>query len=170
MQVDELLQDGFGRIRARLAQACGGLDADGLAWRPDPDANSIAWLVWHLTRAQDRQVAALTGTGQAWIEEGWHERFGMEADPQESGYGHTSEQVAAVRPESPDVLIDYYDATVRRTMDYLAGLTPEDLAPVIDRNYDPPVTVGVRLVSILGECFQHLGQASYVRGLLDRRG
>ncbi len=50
-----------------------------------------------------------------------------------------------------------------------SGLQPADLDVVVDERWDPPVTLGVRLVSVVNEVNQHVGQAAYVRGLLERR-
>ena len=71
-----------------------------------------------------------------------------------------------MRPESPDVLLGYLGEVQARTTAMLEGLAPDDLDRVVDRRWDPPVTLGVRLVSIADDCLQHVGQAAYVRGLL----
>ncbi len=168
VDVTPLLLDLYGRIPPLAREAVQGLDADGLARRPGPEANTIAWLVWHLTRVQDSHVAELLEAGQLWATGAWAGRFGLEPDPANTGYGHTPEEVAAVRPEGPDALVEYLDATSDRTCGYLEGLGPGDLDRVVDRNWDPPVTLGVRLVSIADDCLQHVGQAAYVRGLLER--
>jgi hypothetical protein len=170
LQTRELLTDAYGRIRDLVHQATAGLESGGLAFRPDADANSIAWLVWHLTRIQDHHVSQLAGREQAWLSGGWHSRFGMDADPADTGYGHTSEQVARVRPEGPSVLLEYHDAVADRTLDYVARVDADELDRIIDRSYDPPVSVGVRLVSVLSDNLQHAGQARYVRGIVDRGG
>ena len=146
-----------------------GLSADALAFRPDADANSIGWLVWHLTRVQDDHIADLAGRNQAYVEHGWADRLGMHPDPHDLGYGHTSEQVAAVRPDSPDVLLSYFDAVHERTLDYLATVEADELDRIIDYRWDPPVSAGVRLVSVVSDCLQHAGQANYVRGMVKRR-
>lgn len=169
MDSNDLLQDAFERIRGVAHKAIDGLDADALAYRVDPDANSIAWLVWHLVRIQDDHLAELAGREQAWTAHAWHERFGMPADPSNTGYGHTSEQVAAVRPDGPDVLADYLDAVTDASRDYVSGVDAAELDRVVDTSYDPPVTVGVRLVSVISDGLQHAGQARYVRGILERR-
>jgi hypothetical protein len=121
--------------------------------------------VWHLTRVQDHHLAELLDRDQVWIEDEWAARFGLDADPANTGYGHRAEQVAAVRPDSFQVLIDYYDAVAARTRDLLSSQTPEDLDRVVDERWDPPVTLGVRLVSIVDDDLEHAGQAAYVRGL-----
>src|SRR6266540_1800915 len=106
---------------------------------------------------------------QVWVSGDWARRFGLDADPSNSGYGHSAEQVATVRPESFQVLIDYYDAVAARTRDLLHELTPKDLDQIVDLRWDPPVTLGVRLVSVADDDLQHVGQAAYVRGLLAAR-
>lgn len=168
MDTKELLVDAFGRIKENVYRVTEGLDADALAYRPDADANSIGWLVWHLTRVQDHHVADLAQVEQAWIGAGWAARFGMEPEPDNVGYGHTSEQVAAVRPSGPELLRDYHDAVNERTNAYLATADAAELDRIVDVRWDPPVSAGVRLVSIIGDDLQHVGQAAYVRGLYER--
>jgi uncharacterized damage-inducible protein DinB len=166
VDVAPLLLDLYGRIPPLAREAVEGLDAEALARPPEPGANTIAWLVWHLARVEDSHVAELLEADQLWVSGDWAPRFGLEPDPGNTGYGHTPEEVAAVRPEGPDVLVSYLEAAHDRTCAYLEGLGPDDLDRVVDRNWDPPVTLGVRLVSIADDCLQHVGQAAYVRGLL----
>jgi uncharacterized damage-inducible protein DinB len=163
----ELLIDAFDRIRGVVRGAVSGLSPDQLAWRPDEGANSIAWLVWHLTRIQDDHVAGVAGTDQAWTTAGWADRFDLPFTPDSTGYGHGPADVAAVRVGA-DLLLGYHDATHERTVAYVATLTDADLPRVVDRNWNPPVTLAVRLVSVVSDDLQHAGQAAYVRGLLER--
>lgn len=165
----EILLDAFDRVRKGVHALTKGLDQEDLAFRPEADTNSIGWLVWHLTRVQDDHVSEIVGKEQAWISEGWHEKFGMPPEPSNTGFGHTSEQVAAVRPESRQLLLGYYEAVAARTTEYLATVDDEELQRIIDRSYDPPVSVGVRLVSVIADDLQHTGQAAFVRGILKRR-
>ncbi len=123
-------------------------------------------MIWHLARVQDQQFAELLGQDQLWESGDWADRFGLTADGSDNGYGHTSEQVGAVQPEGPEALVAYLDAVDAQTRGYLSGLTPDDLDRVIDENWDPPVTLGVRLVSVADDCLQHAGQAAYIRGLI----
>ncbi|MGB2572123.1 mycothiol transferase [Micromonospora citrea] len=115
---------------------------------------------------QDHHVADLIGEDQIWVSGDWAGRFGLTADPDDTGYGHTPRQVAAVRPESAQALVDYHLAVAARTRTFLTALTPADLDRVVDEAWDPPVTLGVRLVSVVEDDLQHVGQAAYVRGLL----
>lgn len=168
MTVAELLADAFGRIREEVHAAVDGLSPEQLAFRPDPGSNSIAWLAWHLTRIQDDHVAGVAGTQQAWLAGGWAGRFALPLDPADHGYGHSAEQAGLVRVSSAELLTGYYDAVHEATLRYVGGLTDAALDRIIDRSWDPPVTVGVRLVSVVSDDLQHAGQAAYLRGLIER--
>lgn len=165
----ELLVDAFGRVREAVHGAVNGLSPEQLAFRVDEDANSIAWLVWHLTRVQDDHVADVAHREQVWTAEGWTEQLGLPFDPRATGYGHSSADVAAVKVDSADLLIGYYDAVHEPTIGFVRGLTDRDLDRIVDRAWDPPVTLGVRLVSVIDDDLQHAGQAAYVRGIILRR-
>jgi hypothetical protein len=157
----------YGRVPHLVRGVVEGLTPEQLTERPGAEANSIGWLVWHLTRIQDHHVAELLEQPQVWESGGWPARFGdVDPDPQNHGYGHTPAQVAGVRPETAQVLVDYFDLVWSRTEAYVAGLSDADFDRVVDRRWDPPVTLGVRLVSVADDSLQHLGQAGYVRGLL----
>lgn len=157
--------DFFERILENGVAAVDGLTDEQLAHRIGPDANSIAWLIWHTARVQDAQIAHAAGTEEVWFAGGWVERFALDIDPADHGYGHTSEQVGKVRA-SAELLADYLRATHEATVAYLRTVTQADLDEVIDRSWTPPVTRGVRLVSIADDDAQHVGQAAYLRGLL----
>ena len=165
----DLLADAFGRIHGLVHAVVEGLGPADLAARVDPDANSIAWLVWHLTRIQDDHIAAVAGREQVWTAQGWLERFGLPFEPGALGYGHSSAEVAAVRVQSGELLTGYHDAVYHETLDYVRTVADADLPRVVDTSFDPPVTLGVRLVSVLSDDLQHVGQAAFVRGLLERR-
>jgi uncharacterized damage-inducible protein DinB len=162
----DLLTDAFGRIRDLGHEVVDGLSADELAARLDGRANSIAWLVWHLTRIQDDHVADAAGSEQVWTSQGWAERFGLPFDVSDTGYGHSPSEVAAVRVESGELLTGYLDAVTERTLAFVSGLSEGDLDRVVDERWDPPVTLGVRLVSVIGDDLQHVGQAAFVRGMV----
>ena len=166
MDVAALLLDLYGRIPPLVEEAVDGLTADELATRPSGDANSIGWLVWHLSRVQDHHVAELLDAEQLWVTGPWAQAIGLGADSHNTGYGHSAADVATIRPDGPDVLLGYFRAVDARTQDLLRGVTADDLDRVVDRRWDPPVTLGVRLVSVADDCLQHVGQAAYVRGLL----
>lgn len=168
MNSAQLLTDAFGRIQGVVAQVVGGLTAEELAFRVDDEANSIAWLVWHLTRIQDDHVADAAGTSQVWTAQGWFERFGLPFDAAQTGYGHGTDQVAMLRVESGNLLTEYHDAVYEQTIRYVSTLTDNDLTRIVDRSWDPPVTLGVRLISVIADDLQHAGQAAFIRGLIER--
>mgnify|MGYP001254180305 CR=1 FL=1 len=169
MQVGELLEELYGRIEPLVEAAVEGLDVGQLTWAPGPGANTIAWLVWHLTRVQDHHVAELIGEPQIWVTGAWPSRFGLDADPSNTGYGHRPEDVVAVRPDDAAAMTGYLHAVAERTRGMLRGVKPDDLDCIVDERWDPPVTLGVRLVSIADDDLQHAGQAAYLRGLLPGR-
>lgn len=164
-----LLVDAFGRVKEAVHGAVEGLTREQLVHRVDRDANTIAWLVWHLTRIQDDHVAALAGTEQVWQRDGWLARMGLPFGPGEHGYGHTSQKVAAV-DVPPELLLGYHDAVHEQTVAYLSGLDEASYDDVVDRSWDPPVTRAVRLVSVVEDDLQHVGQAAFIRGIVERLG
>ena len=168
MNVADLLVEGYGRVQGTVHTAVDGLTAEQLGTRPDGEANSIAWLVWHLTRVQDDHVADVAGTEQLWTGQDWLSRFGLPFPAGDTGYGHRPADVEAVRVDDPDLLTGYYDAVHEQTVRYLEGLGEQDLDRIVDEAWDPPVSLGVRLISVLDDDIQHAGQAMYVRGLLKR--
>lgn len=168
MKSADLLADAFGRVREAVHEAVGGLTTDDLAVRLDGGANSIGWLVWHLTRVQDDHVSDAAGTEQTWTAEGWYERFGLPFSPAATGYGHRGRDVARVRAPA-DLLLGYHDAVHERTVAYVRGLRNADLDRVVDEAWTPPVTLGVRLISVIEDDLQHAGQAAFIRGAIRRR-
>jgi hypothetical protein len=171
MEWRELIVDGYDRLPDLMKEVLAGLRTADLDWQPHPDCNSLGWTAWHLTRVQDSQMAELMRQEQLWIKDGWHKKFKRAADPDDSGYGHTPEQVRAFESPSVRVQLDYLRAVVERTRRHLASLTPSALDRKLDEPWFKPLpTVAVRIVSILVDCHQHAGEASYIRGLLEAEG
>jgi hypothetical protein len=162
--VRELLRDAFTRLIEHVDELTDGLTDDQANYRPSPSANSIAWLIWHSARVQDIQLAPIAGVEQVWKTGGWVDRFGLDLPPNDTGYGHGPNEVAKVHAPA-DLLAGYYHAVHELTLEFVAGVTAEDLERVVDRNWDPPVTASSRIVSIIDDCAQHLGQAAYLLGI-----
>jgi hypothetical protein len=162
----QILIDAFDRVRGLVTDLTDDLTEEIATYRPDPGANSIAWLIWHVSRIQDDHVADLAQVEQAWVV--WRERLGLPFGKWATGYGQGPEEVGAVRV-SGDLLANYHRAVHELTLRYLESLTAEELDRIVDTRWDPPVTAAVRLVSVIGDTMQHLGQAAYVRGLAQRR-
>jgi hypothetical protein len=161
-----LLADCFGRIAASVTELCDGLTDRVATFRPDPEANTVAWLLWHLSRIQDDHISEAAERSQVW--DRWRERFDLPFTKHATGYGQNAAEVAAVRV-APELLAGYHAEVDELTTAYLATLSADELQRIIDWRWDPPVTVAVRLVSVIEDCQQHLGQAAYVRGIARRR-
>ncbi|MCX4728346.1 DinB family protein [Streptomyces sp. NBC_00963] len=168
MKTAEVLADAFDRIQESVHEAVDGLPAEDLGVQLDSGANSIAWLVWHLARVQDDHVADAAGLEQVWLAQDWAARFGLPFADTETGYGQSAGQVAQVRADAA-LLTGYYDAVHEQTVGFVRGLDDAALDRVVDEAWSPPVTLGVRLISVIGDDLQHVGQAAFVRGVLERR-
>ncbi|HEU0266608.1 MAG TPA: DinB family protein [Candidatus Saccharimonadaceae bacterium] len=167
MKAQEILIEAYGRLPNVIHAGVADLDQKQLTHRPGPKANSIDWLVWHIGRVIDAQVANLAGTGQVW-HGGWSQKFALPFDESATGYGQTSDEVAAVQA-SADLLLGYFDAVLEQALAYFRALSDTDLDEIVDTNWNPPVSRGIRLVSILGDINQHAGQVSYLHGLLTTK-
>ena len=164
-----LLLDGFGRVLEGVPAVVDGLTNDELLWRPDRDANSVAWLLWHLARQADLQIAGLAEAEPVWKEQGWAERFALPYDPTSIGYGMSAAEVGEFTIADPSLFAGYQSAVHDRVVSLINSLTDDDYDTVIDDRWDPPVTIAIRIVSVLDDAIKHLGQAEYVKGLLERR-
>jgi len=165
MKTYELLIDAFDRVKSTVHETTEGLTIDQLTFRPNGTGNSIAWLIWHLTRVQDDHVADLADGEQVWMSGGWDKRFNLPFNASVTGYGQDAEEVASVKVEA-DLLLRYHDAVCDKTTKYLETIQEDDYKKIVDKSWDPPVTLAVRLISIISDDLQHVGQAAYVKGLL----
>ncbi|MEU2039924.1 mycothiol transferase [Nocardia niwae] len=163
----DVLTDAYERIKEVVHEAVDGLAENALVHRVDPGANSIAWLIWHLTRVQDDHIAEVAGLEQVWTAQGWYDRFGLPLDKGATGYGDRPSDVAVIQA-SAELLAGYYDAVHDQTLRFVRTLGDGDLDRVVDIRWDPPVTLGARLVSVISDDLQHAGQAAFLRGVLER--
>lgn len=171
MEWQELLLDGYERIWQIIERTLKGLSREDLDWRAKPDANSIGWLAWHLSRVQDGHVADLMGQEQLWISQKWHAKFGRPANATDSGFGHGVKELDAFKSPEAQIILDYHRAVLNRTEEYIRSLSAADLSRELNEpQYQPLPTVGVRLISVMSDNLQHAGQMSYVRGLLQGKG
>ena len=171
MDAPEFVADAFERVKALLEKSLLGLTPEQLCLQPSPDTNPIGWLCWHLTRVQDDHVSNLAGREQAWTSKGWHLKFDLPKDPSDYGTGDSIERVRGFKAPDVQTLLAYYNDVHRRTQEYLAGLTPKGMdVPVNDDRWQPPPSVGVRLVSVVGDNTQHAGQIAYLRGYISGLG
>lgn len=160
----ELLRDAFTRLVEHVESITDGLDDETSSYRPAVNANSIAWLLWHSARIQDAQLAQIAGIDQVWFTGGWVDRFNLDLPRDSHGYGHTADEVGRVKAPA-DLLAGYYRAVHKMTLEYIAGITAGELSRIVDTGWNPPVTASARLVSIIDDAAQHLGQAAYIKGM-----
>ena len=173
MKTHDILRDAASRPGIEAAVAVEGLSAEALNAHPGGHPNSIAWLLWHAGRQMDMQLSALSGQPQVWETQGFRERFdlgelGELGDTM--GYGHTAEQARSIVVEDSALLVEYLVATGEALAAYGQTLSEADLSEVIDRSWTPPVTRGVRLVSMIDDAVQRVGQAAYAAGILAAQG
>ncbi len=172
MEWQQLIIDIFMRISQDLEQVLDGLTVDDLNQRPRPDCNSIGWLAWHLTRSHDRNISELMEQEQLWIRDKWHAKFNRAPDPAETGFGYSSEDVSTFRSQDGKTLLEYHHAVLELAKRYISGtlseteLKRESASPT----FGNVATVRRRLVGVVNDGLQHVGQAAYVRGLLKGKG
>ena len=166
MDSAEVLLDAFGRIGEEVHAVLDDISPSQLTFQPSEGANTVTWLIWHLTRIQDDHVAAAAATEQVWLSGGWAARFALPFPVSATGYGQGPEDVVAVRAEAPS-LRGYFDDVHNVTTGFVRTLTDADLVRIVDERWDPPVSLGVRLVSVVADDLQHVGQAAYIRGLSE---
>ncbi len=161
--------EGVGR---GLHRAMDALSAEKLNRCPSPDTNSMARLCWHLARCQDNWVASIAGAPEVYAADGWHAKLDFSFAIDDWGIGHAAEQVAQARVESADGLLGYYDAVAGQSRKVLAGLTAEDLERELPVYVEgrPPSSVRGRLMGLISDNTQHMGQIVYLRGLFAGLG
>ncbi len=168
MECAEFITGIFARISQVLETVLDGLTENEINQQPTPECNSIGWMVWHLTRVQDRFIAMISNNEQVWITEKWYGKFGREADAKDIGYGHRPEDLANFRVLDTKTLLDYHHAVLEKTKQYTNKLSPEELDRVIDDSRAP--TVALRLTAFISDNLQHAGQVAYLRGWLRSQG
>ncbi len=168
MKWQQLITDSFGRVDQVLEKALEELILDDLNLRLRPDCNSIGWLTWHLTRAQDRVISDLMGEEQLWVKDKWHAKFNRSPDASDTGYGHSPEDLAEFKSPDVQTLMEYHHAVLERTKRYIINLSETELDREIDHPRFP--TVGMRLVAVISDNLQHAGQVAYLRGMQKGKG
>jgi hypothetical protein len=156
------------RVERDLVAVLTGIDPDLLDRAIVPGANTIGWLAWHLTRSNDRNLGELAGQSQLWLADGWAQRFGRPADPGDTGFAHSAAEVARFRTPGPDLLIAYHAATVAVADRYLARVDQYELSrETVSPTLHDTRTVQQRLVGVITEGMQHVGQMAYLKGVLS---
>lgn len=142
------------------------LTSEVLNGHPAGHPNSVAWLLWHTGREIDMQVATLTGGGEVWKRSNYDERLKLGEIGATLGFGHSDNEARAIETDDAEALLQYLEESSESLIHYINSLSEDELDHVIDSDWDPPVTRGVRLVSIIDDAAQHIGQAAYAVGAL----
>jgi uncharacterized damage-inducible protein DinB len=167
-----LIEDIFVLIAQELERVLVGLTIDNLNQQPRPDCNSIGWLAWHLTRSQDRMIEDLTGEEQTWSKDKWYLKFHRPPDATETGLHHSVEDIESFNSPDGATLLAYHHAVLEQTRRYVSQQLSES---ELDRPFTSPTfahrrTPGERIMGVINDNLQHVGQAAYVRGLLKGKG
>ena len=103
----------------------GGLTEDQMRVRPREDLNSLAWLMWHIARAEDIMLnAVLSGRDQV-FDDGWMRR--LKIDRKDFGIGMTSAEVTDLTKRiDVAALREYRDAVGVRTREIVGGFKEAD--------------------------------------------
>ena len=162
----ELSIDTLKRAQERFLETLDQMTVEEANTMPKPLIKSVTWLIWHSSRVLDYQISPLTGLPQLYETAGFKERFNLDLPDDTQDWRHTPQEAAKVVVSDKQVLKDYLQASMERTKAYFAQLDEADLADVIDRNWTPAVTRGVRIVSTVDDIVMHSGQAVYSRRLV----
>jgi hypothetical protein len=171
MEATELIEKLLEMNGGVVEMALDGLPDGKLNEAPNTDCNPIGWLLWHRARVEDAAIARVTGVSQIWVDSGWAGKFGMEASPDNMGFGNPPEDVRSMN-FTRENLVGYAKAVREKTKTALQSLSPEDLDKEI-----PDLVPGqtIRAGELLGRAilldnFQHSGQVAYLRGYYTGHG
>lgn len=171
MECRNLLVDICGCAVKTVESVLCGLTQEDLVWRPNPESNSIGWITWHLARVLDKLVSPIIGEEQLWLQDRWHTEFNRSPDPDDTGWGHTLEQVGAFKCPNPQILLDYHRSVIKRLNHCLESLTVSDLDREVSDSWSKFCpTIASRLVIAFDELVQHAGQVAYIRGFRQGKG
>ena len=165
MEANELLTNLLKGNRSMIRKALDGLSNEEVATRPNSECNSMVWLLWHLSRAEDGLVSSLDGSAELW-NDGWAEKCGISEETKGMGLGHKAEDLESFGVESVDALKEYFGQTEKKVANYLASLSPEDLDKQVPALVgEGTVPLGNIVQVIVNEAIVHGGQIAYLRGL-----
>lgn len=102
-----------------------GLSDEQMRVRPRQDLNSLAWLMWHIARAEDIILnPVLAGRSQV-CDDAWRKKLGVAR--KDFGIGMTSAEVSDLTGQIDiGALREYRDAVGRRTREIIGGFGAQD--------------------------------------------
>ncbi len=165
MEATELIAKLLEMNSGMMEMALDGLPDEKLNEPPKNESNPVGWLLWHRARVEDATIAKVTEGSQTWADGGWGEKFGIDAAPDDIGFGHSLDKVRSMQ-FSKENLVGYTKAVREKTGAVLQSLSPSDLDKEIpDFLPDQTIRVGELIGrAILLDNFQHSGQVCYLRG------
>ena len=162
METNEILLASLNESMGYLTRSLDGLTQEEITWTPTPHSNSLAFILWHVTRAQDFWVNEIIRRSSSIYEtEGWREKLGT---PKDTGTGYTEEQLRAWPTPRLEDLRGYARAMYLSTRSLLDSIAPEDLARTCQPS-GAEMTIGASLTHLITEIAMHVGQIDYLRGV-----
>jgi hypothetical protein len=163
MQVTEAILRSLQQSQGYLTYALDGLTQEEAAWSPTVESNSIAFILWHVTRVEDFFVnRVIRREVEMYEAEGWRQKLGTPA--KDTGFEYTLEQLKAWPVPKLKVLRGYANSVRKRTLALLKSIPPEKLSELARPDRSPD-TIGVILCRITTEIALHVGQIAYLRGI-----
>lgn len=171
MDVRDFALQSLNESQTALMQAVDSLSQEELMRQPQPGANHIAFILWHMVRAEDWFFHYLfQRVPQVWESEQWHEKLNLPDDPRVTGFGYTEEQVASFPSIQLRDLIAYSEAVRARTVDYLRSVNPARFDEIAKSRLFGEVSIGNLIGHLLIELAQHVGQIAYIREMVKDPG
>lgn len=160
MNTTDTIRDLIGRVEHSLSQLR-DLSPQELNTHPGGHPNSPAWLLWHVGRELDMQLAQISGGEEVWARH--RDRFNLGDIGDTLGYGHTPEEARSVLVDDPALLRSYIREALSAVAAHAARVTDWD--EVVDTYDGEPVTRQVRVTSLLLDALEHLAQVHYLAGM-----
>ena len=171
MSATETAMSALERNWGMVDKALEGVDDAMLGDRLNEESNSMGWLVFHMNRIVDRFVNTwCQDAPQLWAKDGWHQKFGLDDDDNNTGQGWTKEQVADWQLPPRDTLIGYYEAVKTAARDYLQSLSASDFERQLNLPPRPVASIGNFLGVLVFDNCVHGGQIAHLRGYYKGMG
>jgi uncharacterized damage-inducible protein DinB len=176
MDLREYAIQSMERVRQNTLNMIKGLTAAQLKWQPGPEANNIAFLLFHTFRVDDWYFNRWVAGGQElWEREGWPKRWRLPTPHEQAssafstGHSWTPQQVASWVPPPLGEMLEYATAVRKSAIEVIRTLELNRLQeqPRPDR---PEWTVANYLQNGTIHEAQHQAQIDFILGLMKTAG
>jgi len=166
METKEFILDSLDIMQKELDQAMDGLTQDEVEWRPNFEANSIGFILWHMLLGEDYFVQAMfRQKPDLWASEKWYSKLNMPEEPLPmGGYDATAEQIAAFPVPELKYLLEYGKAVRAQTLTFFQNMDDEKLGEEHETPFGN-ASIGHLMAMSLCEIAQHIGHIAFLRGL-----